>query len=106
MSAAKPIEVKPSQGGRLLSALSADSAGIFNYTIKRDWRRIEERERRSEGYDLFNPNPLNQPPPMPDTGGEAILLTEEVQSPSGRRAFVVGTRTTLWYYSGTENGGY
>lgn len=49
----KPVEIKP---GKLMSGLSADTAGIANYTVKRDFRRILERDVRAEGYEWFRPN--------------------------------------------------
>lgn len=101
----RPIEITPARGGRLMSSLSAENAGIFNYVTKRDWRRYLDREIRAEGYDLFNPNPLVEAP-EPPSGGEPITLNAQVRSPNGRTAFVVGTATTLWRYFGVENGEY
>ncbi len=88
-----------------MSDLSSDNIGLFNYSRKSEWRRALDREIRSEGYDLFNPNPLNTDAPMPPTT-DAITLLTELASPSGRRVVIAGTRETIWKYSGFENGSY
>lgn len=94
-----PIEVKPSAGGRLMTSVSADTAGIFNYTVKRDFRRVMDRERRVEGEDLFAPSPAE----IPETiFGEDVTLIAEVRSTSGRKAPVIGTPTKLYRYQGDE----
>lgn len=50
------FEAKPSLGGALVSRGSSDNAGIFNYIVKRDWRRDLDVEQRREGYDYFAPS--------------------------------------------------
>lgn len=89
-----------------MSGVSAENAGIYNYTRKSEFRRYLDREIRSEGYDLFNPNPWNLDVPMPPTDGEPITLCVECIAENGRRAVVVGTKTKLWRYAGVENGAY
>lgn len=87
-----------------MSDLSAENAGLFNYTAKSEWRRVRDREARSEGYDLFNPNALIPDDiPMPQTT-DPFTLVAECKSANGRRALVVGTKTTLWRYFGVEDG--
>jgi hypothetical protein len=52
----EPIEVRPSQGGALISNLSADTAGILHYVTKLNFRRYIDRELRREGHDYFQGN--------------------------------------------------
>ena len=63
----EPVEIKPPQGGALISNLSLDTAGIFHYEKKLNFRRYIDRELRREGHDYFFANtdvPLgNQPFP-------------------------------------------
>lgn len=58
----KSVTVQPSQGGNLITSLSAQIPGIGNYTRKRDVRRNKDREMRREGFDYFVAN-LNLPAP-------------------------------------------
>lgn len=97
------IRVSPSDGGRLLTSLSAEAGGIANYTVKLDWRRELDREVRAEGEDLFTPN-IRKPvqPPTEDP----ITLVVHIQRPNRQTAVVVGTKTTLWRYFGTDDGRY
>lgn len=88
---------------------SKDSVGIFNYTIKRDFRRDLDKEVRSEGYDKFKPNTVptalaTQHLPAGVTGLDAIELIVEVLRANGQRALIVGTKTTLWKFEGSDNG--
>ncbi len=53
----QPIELRPSQGGALLSNLSDDTAGPVNYSVKLNFRRYAEREFRRDGHDYFAANP-------------------------------------------------
>ena len=55
-NAYQPIEVKPSQGGGLVSNLSDDTAGIYHYQAKLNFRRYVDRELRREGHDYFQGN--------------------------------------------------
>ena len=104
MAKSQPIEVRVSAGGKLMSGPSSESAGIANWTIKRDFRRELDGEVRSEGCDRFAPDPQN--PVQPDTQGEPISLVAMVREPNGRTAVVVGTKTTLYRYFGLDNGAY
>lgn len=104
----KPIVLKPSNGGRLMSNPSAAGVGLSNYTTKRDWRRLLDREIRAEGHVKFAPNPnkseISQSLPTGVAG--AIIVIAETTLPNGRIATVVGTRTNLWVYYGLYNGIY
>lgn len=96
MSKFRTAQVKPTVGGRLMTGASADTAGLSNYTIKRDFRRVLDKEVLAEGYDLFAPNPMA--PVQPVTGGEAITLVTMARQPNNRTTVVVGTPTRLWAY--------
>lgn len=77
----KSITIRPRDGGRLASGVSVDSAGLADYSIKRNFRRTLDGERRREGYDYlwantsddegktFSTNPGDQPFP-----GRAALV--------------------------------
>jgi hypothetical protein len=106
----KPVRIRPSGGGKLMSAESSDSVGIFNYTVKRDWRRVRDREVRAEGQEWFWANvtiPMGQQPypNYPNTQEPITLLVEAIQ-PNGKRAIVAGTPTTLYRYFALDNGAY
>lgn len=95
----KPVEVRPRDGGNLMSNASSDNAGLLNYVTKRNWRRDIDKEIRREGYDYFYPNvtgdfasnPAGQPFP-----GQLVLtsLTLSVTT-------VTATRTNGHHF---ENG--
>lgn len=106
----KPVPARPSAGGKLMSNISADSAGIFNYVVKRDWRRVLDREVRAEGYDYFWANtsiPLGQQPyPNFPVTTEPITLIHECRQPNGNLAIVCGTPTTLYRYFALTDGSY
>jgi hypothetical protein len=95
------VSVKPASGGRLMSGVSSDTAGIMNYVTKRDFRRYMDREVRSEGYDQFNPLPKLLPTMPPTT--DPITLITQVENPNGHRAVVVGTAKTLYRYYGLDD---
>lgn len=67
----RPVVAQPKLGGALMSNVSSEEAGVFNYVVKRDFRRLMDSEKRREGYDYLWPNvdgvfltdPLNQPFP-------------------------------------------
>lgn len=106
----RPFTFKPGQGGRLMTATTPEKAGFFNYTTKRDWRRVLDKEVRAEGYDWFRPNvgiPLgNQPYPNYPATDEPITLLVMARRPNGKLAVVAGTQTKLWRYFALENGAY
>lgn len=98
----RPIEIKPSSGGRLMSSLSKKNAGLANYCTKRDFRRFFDREVRSEGHSLFSPALFSGDIPMPAASGD-ITLSIQLRHPNGRKAIIVGTETTIWKYTGTDD---
>lgn len=93
-----------------MSAVSADSAGVLNYTVKRDFRRVLDREIRAEGNDYFRPNtsiPLgDQPFPNSPNTTEPITLEVMARQPNGRTAVIAGTPTTLFRFFALDNGAY
>lgn len=93
-----------------MSAVSSDSAGITNYTVKRDWRRVLDREVRAEGYDFFFPNtsiPLgDQPYPNAPNISEPITMIHECRRPNGELAIICGTPTRLFRYFSLSDGAY
>lgn len=98
----KPIEVKPQQGGRLAPSLSSDTPGIANYTEKRNWRRLPDREIRVEGFVLFCPALFDGEIPMPTSDGDITLIVPLI-NPDGRDVLIVGTATTIWRYTGVDD---
>lgn len=65
------VVAEPKAGGRLMTNVSSEQAGVLNYIMKRDFRREMDAEKRREGHDYFWPNvagdfaatPGNQPFP-------------------------------------------
>jgi len=51
-----PVEVSPRAGGKLITTVSSEKAGLTNLTMLRDWRRYIDEYRRREGHDYFWPN--------------------------------------------------
>lgn len=101
----KPIEAKPQDGGRLMSAISGENVGFYNYEIKRDMRRVLDREVRSEGDVIFCPknffdgDDLDVMPPTSDP----ITLLIMARHPNGKTMVIAGTATTIWRYYGVED---
>lgn len=93
-------------GGQLLSSLSGENIGFYNYDIKLDFRRNFDREIRREGDVLFCPKMFDVDGvpsiPMPDTT-DPITLIVMARHPNGKTMVIVGTATTLWRYYGMEN---
>jgi hypothetical protein len=107
----KPVQIRPAQGGRLMTYTSADVAGSANYTVKRDFRRILDREVRDAGYTNFWPNtslPLgNQWIPSGSLiGGLPVTLLHQSRLPNGELAVIAGTATTLYRYFSLVDGSY
>lgn len=103
MPSSRPIELRPSQGGKLLTSASSEACGAANWTIKRDWRRFQDQEIRSEGCDPFSPRP-NTPDQPPTT--DPITLIATLTRPNGAKALVVATQTTIWRYFGVDDNLY
>jgi hypothetical protein len=99
-----PVTITPRDGGHLMTAASADTAGLANYTIKRDFRRELDGEVLSEGFEWFSPNPSKFGHPA--ANGEPITLIAMARRNNRQTAVVVGTPTTLFRYYGLDNGRY
>lgn len=78
-----PVEVSPRTGGKLVTNISAEKAGLHNYVVNRDFRRYIDELRRREGLDYFWPNttgdyastPGNQPFPNNVTATTIASIT-------------------------------
>lgn len=107
MAKIKPLEIRPAQGGALVTALSPEAPGLTGYLVKRDYRRVDDGEERVEGHDYLRPNasiPLGNQPMFLE--GEEVTLIHEVKRPNGERCLVVGTQTKLWRFVTQTGGGY
>jgi len=102
------IEVKPSQGGKLMSGFSAEAPGLQNYLIKRDWRRFYDKEIRAEGHEglVLNQSvtPGIQITPTGSSGPLSLIC--QARRGDGMRVIVAGNQTTLWAYTGTQDTHY
>jgi hypothetical protein len=92
----------------MLMSGSREAAGIFNYTVKRDWRRFKEREMRSEGYDWFCPDPAGSPAVHAKPPGVDEPITVIAVALQGNRKFgvIAGTKTRLFRYFALDSGWY
>ena len=102
------VEVKPSQGGRLMSSLSSESPGIQDYSVKRDWRRYMDREIRAEGHRNILLAPLVDPDiqAVPNGSSTPITLIAEARRGDGKKTIVCGNKTTLWAYTALDDSHY
>lgn len=101
------IEVRPGQGGLLMPDFSPESIGLANYTRKLDMRRVEDREARGEGYDLFFPIQEQEADAQSvPAAGETLRLIAELTRPNGQRAVIVGNTTTLWKFQALDDVAY
>jgi hypothetical protein len=83
----KPIELRPAQGGQLISVYSHDNVGAQNYVEKVNVRRQDDAEVNREGYVRFRPIenlPVEAQSSLPaDINGQF-----EAVRPNGERAFI------------------
>jgi hypothetical protein len=100
-----PIQIKP---GKLMPGLSSESAGLANYIVKRDWRRVMEREIRAEGYTglVLSPSVTSDIQVTPPGSATALTVIAMAKRGDGKRVIVAGNPTTLWAYTGTEERHY
>ncbi len=100
------ISVSPTDGGRLMSRVSASEAGLSNYKVKRDFRRDSDYEMRREGYDYFGDlgslSVGTQPFPAGVSSTDEITLVHLSRSTTGKTQVVVGTKTALYLYNALE----
>lgn len=92
----KSITIRPRDGGRLASGVSVDSAGLADYSIKRNFRRTLDGERRREGYDYLWANTSN------DEG--KTFSTDPGDQPFPGRATLVNIYATT--FQGSDMKGY
>ena len=88
MAQTKSITIRPRDGGRLASGVSVDSAGISDYTVKTNFRRTLDAERRREGHDYLWPN-------MSDAEGKTFSTNPGNQPFPGRSTAVTINTTTF-----------
>ena len=92
-------------GGRLATGISSENAGLANYVVKRDWRRVLDREIRAEGYDFFYPKTGvaqgNQHLPT-NTTNDPITLLAEARRPDSATFIIAGTRRSLYRFTAYE----
>jgi len=102
------LEIKPSQGGKLMAGMSSEAAGLGNYIVKRDWRRVIDREIRAEGCDGLALNPMidSRIQTYPGDGSDPLTVLAQARRGDGKRTIVAGNKTTLWAYTGTEDTRY
>jgi hypothetical protein len=107
-----PVFVTPAMGGRLMTGASSRITGLFNYTVKREFRRDLDRESRAEGHDYFWPNttgsfasnPGDQPFPLEGGDSGPITLIHYAEREDGKTAVIVGTPTRLYRFFAMEGG--
>jgi len=95
----KPYTIKPSQGGRLLTALSLENIPAADWSVKRNWRRVEEdREGIREGDVEFYPN--KELPIGVQSLNLPVDITQicEVRRPNGERSVLAFTDTDIYRY--------
>ena len=106
MPASKPFTVGPKNGGKLMSDVSANEAGIANFRVNRDWRRFLDRQIRREGHELYQPNPAGDPTTQCLDAPEPINGLFLGEAANGDQADIATTPTTLWRYVGLVDGTY
>lgn len=87
----RPVTIRPSDGGQLVSAASSEAASARHYITKRDWRRVDEREVVSEGYHTH----------LSGLDEEVNLVVQCTQG-NGAKATVIGTPTKLYRHWESE----
>lgn len=102
MAQTKHITIRPKDGGRLASGVSRDTAGLADYTIKNNFRRTLDGERRREGHDYlwanmsddegksFSTDPGDQPFPGRATKVDIYATTFDGPSQVGYADLVSG----------------
>lgn len=99
------IQVTPAKGGALMTRPSSDSVGLFNYRVKRDLRRVLDREQTREGYDWFRVH-LDRLISKQAILGDPVNLVFQMRGAGGRLCLIAGSRTTLWRLMVLEEFGY
>jgi hypothetical protein len=104
----KALTIIPANGGRLMSAFSAEGVGAENYRQKVNFRRQKDREIRREGWRIFRPNagysavqqgiPSGLAGTLTDAARQTNLIAELVK-PNGERVIIAGTPGALYRYT-------
>jgi len=81
----------PQTGGKLVTAPGEEVAGITNYTVKQNFRRVFGREETIEGWDVHPDNAGNFP--------ENVNLFHDAKSPFGDHENIACTATTLYKWN-------
>lgn len=96
----RTFQIKISQGGRLITDLSAADVGPGNYVSKINMRRERDVEQRREGFLDFSPLPAIANQNVFDPAATCYRLVE-LTKPNGERAFIGFSRTTVRVFSNT-----
>lgn len=93
--------IKPSMGGRLMSALSLENIGPADYSEKVNYRRKSfDHEGRREGYVKFAPMSGVADTAQYNPGIGDITLIDEVVRPNGQTAVIAASNTAIaWFDS-------
>jgi len=83
--------ITPQKGGKLITAPGEEAAGIINYTVKQNFRRVFAREETIEGWDEFPNNPGNFP--------ENTSLVHDSKGLDGTHELIACTATTLYKWN-------
>jgi len=114
MSRTTRINARPVAGGRLVTTSSAEKAGLDDYVVKRNWRRVQDAECQAEGHDFYLPeegSPLSTQTLKLGEFDGPINLIHQAERPNGQKVVIVGTRTSLYasglnqravYYDGRD----
>lgn len=96
----RTFQLKVSQGGRLITDMSAADVGPTNYVEKVNMRRNRDGEQRREGYLDFSPLPAIANQNVFDPAATCYRLVE-LTKPNGERALIGFSRTTVRLFSNT-----
>lgn len=99
MKSKPPTHIRPSDGGRLVTAVAHNAVGLQNYVVKRNWRRDLIDEKRTEGHDYFLPYPAESAYQQYFTGApSALLLTTHAERADGLSRVIAGDRQNLFQF--------
>lgn len=96
----KTFQIAVSQGGRLITNLSANMISPADYVSKVNWRRERDQEIRREGWIDFSPIAAIANQNVFDAALTCIKLVELVRG-DGTKAIIGFTRSTVRLFSNT-----